>query len=193
MTKGTRQNLYQGKFLLCLRKKVFYLERDEEVPREAGDPEYYWNLTLQDPDIEGSSCFYETVPYIKSSPSLRFLYQTVKIFKLPLFMVSSKGNMCGLQLLQLRYRPKPETSGYVLVLYIVSHPALTECKCSVQWLQRGWLYHFQYLYLIDAIRAFLQIKKLTLFTEMSDFRRDLLLYIEWLLKYTFHSVFSHPH
>lgn len=140
MTKKRHQaKLVPGEIPIVPEEKVFYLERDEEVPREAGGPEYLLCKTLI---LKVVPAFNGMVPYIKSSPSLRFLCQSVKIFKLQLLMVSSKGNMCGLQLLQPRYRPKPETSGYVLALHIVSCPALTECKCSVQQLQRGWLYHF---------------------------------------------------
>lgn len=52
MTKGTRHDLNQGRFLLCLRKKFFTCDRcrAEEVPRETEGPEYYQNLTLQVPE-----------------------------------------------------------------------------------------------------------------------------------------------
>lgn len=52
MTRGTRHNLYQEKFPLCLRK-IFSPRgrcRAEEVPRGAGGPEYGQNLTMQGPE-----------------------------------------------------------------------------------------------------------------------------------------------
>lgn len=100
--KRHQAKLVPGEIPIVPEEKVFYLERDEEVPREAGGPEYLLCKTLI---LKVVPAFNGMVPYIKSSPSLRFLYQSVKIFKLQLLMVSSKGkeicvayNFCNLDI-----------------------------------------------------------------------------------------------